>query len=170
MIQIRLEMIISLLVAASENNCIGKDGGLPWHLPNDLKLFRNLTWGMPVMMGRTTFESLGKPLKGRINIVLSNKKEWQPEGAFVVPGIDESIKMAQGFGCKELFVIGGGKVYAQMMTMADRIFLTRVHATVAGDTYFPEIDQEQWIQDANLDFSADEKHVYAYSFQRWKRK
>jgi dihydrofolate reductase len=163
-------MIISLLVAASENNCIGINGQLPWHLPNDLKMFRNLTWGMPVLMGRTTFESLGKPLKGRINIVVSSKTDWIPEGVRVVGGLDEANKAAKEFGCKELFVIGGGKVYAQMLPMADKIYLTRVHAQVEGDTFFPALDTEKWSLDANLDFFPDDKHAYAYSFQCWKRK
>jgi dihydrofolate reductase len=163
-------MIISLLVAASENNCIGIGGGLPWHLPNDLKMFRNLTWGMPVLMGRATYESLGKPLKGRINIVVSSRSDWQPEGVKVVGGLDEAIAAAKEYGCKEIFVIGGGKVYAQMLPMADKVYLTRVHAQVEGDTFFPELEKDHWILDANLDFSADDKHAYAYSFQCWKRK
>lgn len=163
-------MKISLLVAASENNCIGAGGTLPWHLPNDLKMFRNLTWGMPVIMGRNTYESLGKPLKGRVNIVVSSKNDYRAEGIELASGLDEAIAIAGKLGCKEVFVIGGGKVYAQLLPMADTIFLTRVHAEIEGDTFFPALEKDKWTLDTSLDFSADDKHAYAYSFQCWKRK
>jgi dihydrofolate reductase len=163
-------MRISLLVAAAENNTIGKDGQLPWHLPNDLKMFKNLTWAMPVIMGRKTYESLGKPLKGRVNIVLTTRPEQGSPGIEYAASIDEALSKAASTGCKEVFVIGGGTIYEQFFSRADRIYLTRVHASVEGDTFFPVLDPALWEQDGHLDFLPDEKHAYAYSFQRWKRK
>lgn len=159
-----------MLVAASENNAIGKDGKLPWHLPNDLKMFKNLTWAMPVIMGRNTYESLGKPLKGRVNIVVSSRPSPDVPGLLYAVSIDEALDKAAATGCKEVFVIGGGQIYDQFMSRAHRIYLTRVHAHVEGDTFFPLIDPACWEQDGHLDFLPDEKHEYAYSFQRWKRK
>src|SRR3954464_9887002 len=100
-------MILSLLVAASENNIIGKDNQLPWHLPGDLKYFKNLTWGMPILMGRKTFESIGKPLQGRKSIVITRNGEWKHVGVKVVHSIDEAIKAADDYAVKEIFVIGG---------------------------------------------------------------
>src|SRR5215217_6831480 len=104
-------MKISLLVAADENNIIGKDNKLPWHLPNDLKYFKNLTWGMPILMGRKTFESIGKPLPGRKSIVITRNTDWQKEGVDVVHSIEEAIKKAESFGVKEVFVIGGAEIF-----------------------------------------------------------
>jgi dihydrofolate reductase len=166
-------MIISLIVAASTNNVIGKDNKLVWHLPNDMKFFKNTTWGMPVIMGRRTFEALaGDPLPGRFNIVISRNKDWQPGRDNVQVAADpaRAIELAKETDCKEAFVIGGGQVYAESMAVADRIYMTRVDAVLQGDTYFPEIPQKDWEMVSHLDFPADDKHVYAYSFQLWERK
>src|SRR5215204_5651553 len=103
-------MILSLLVAASENNVIGKDNQLPWHLPNDLKYFKNQTWGMPILMGRKTFESIGKALPGRKSIVITRSGDWKREGVEVVHSIEESVERAKQFGAKEIFVIGGAEI------------------------------------------------------------
>jgi len=162
-------MIISHLVAASENNVIGKDNQIPWHLPNDLKFFKNKTWGMPVVMGRNTYESLDKPLPGRINVVITGKHDWTREGVSVAHTIDEAIKMACDTDCKELFIIGGGEIFRQSIDMANRIYLTRVHATIDGNVFYPVFDESKWklvSQDAR---QADEKHAYAYTFQVWER-
>jgi dihydrofolate reductase len=166
-------MIISLIVAASTNNAIGKDNKLLWHLPNDMKYFKNTTWGMPVVMGRKTFEALaGEPLPGRFNFVITRQKDWHPgrEGVGVAADLDEALRLAAATDCKETFVIGGGQVYAEAMPDADRIYMTRVHVIVEGDTYFPPIEEKEWQQVSNLDFPADDKHAWPYSFQVWERK
>lgn len=166
-------MIISLIVAASTNNAIGKDNQLLWHLPNDMKFFKYTTWGMPVVMGRKTYEALaGEPLPGRFNFVITRQRDWKPtnDKATVTPSLEHALKEAAATDCKETFVIGGGEIYKEAMPIADRIYMTRVHATFDGDTYFPPIDEKDWQLTDNRDFPADEKHAYAYSFQVWQRK
>ena len=163
-------MIISLVVAAAKNNGIGKDGKMPWHLPNDMKHFKNVTWGLPVIMGRKTYESLGKPLPGRTNIIITRQQYQAAEGVFVVHDIKEAMAAAAETDAKEAFVIGGGEIYRQTLPVTQRIYLTRVHTTIEGDTYFPEISESEWNLLSQLDFTADEKHAYAYSFQVWQRK
>ena len=163
-------MIISLIVAASENNAIGKNNQLLWHLPNDLKFFKNTTWGMPVIMGRKTFESVNKPLPGRINIVITRQADWKVAGVIVAKNLQDALKKAVETNCKEAFVIGGGEIYRWAMSIADIIYLTRVHAQLEGDTFFPLINETDWELESNQDFSADEKHAYAYSFQKWRKR
>lgn len=163
-------MNIALVVAAAENNVIGKNNQLLWRLPNDMKFFRNTTWGMPVIMGRKTYESLGKPLAGRTNIIITRQQHWQAPGAQVVSSLEESLAAAADTDAKEAYVIGGGEIYALALPLANRIYLTRVHTSLEGDTYFPEFSQQEWTLLSNLDFPADEKHAYAYSFQVWGRK
>jgi dihydrofolate reductase len=163
-------LILSIIVAASENNAIGKDGQLLWHLPNDLKFFKNTTWGMPVIMGRNTFESVGKILPGRFNIVMTSNSQWEKTGVIKVASIDDALEEAQKTGCKELFIAGGGVVYKNCLSLADKIYMTRVHAQLEGDTFFPEIAADQWQLTMQEDFPADEKHAYAYSFQVWEKK
>lgn len=163
-------MIISFVVAASENNVIGKNNQLPWNLPNDLKFFKNTTWGMPVIMGRKTFESFRKMLTGRTNIVITSHKEWKADGVIVVNNLDEAIKAGAETDAKEVFIIGGGEIFKQTMSLANKIYITRVHTVLEGDAFFPEIKESEWRLVSNLDFNADEKHQYAYSFQLWERK
>jgi len=166
-------MIISLIVAASTNNVIGKDNRLLWHLPNDMKFFKNTTWGMPVVMGRKTYDALaGEPLPGRFNFVITRNGDWDPHNAkaVVVADLAAALRLAAETDCKETFVIGGGQIYAEAMPLADRIYMTRVHTILGGDTYFPVIDGQQWELTDNKDFPVDEKHAFAYSFQLWERK
>ncbi len=163
-------MIISLIVAASTNNAIGKEGQLLWSLPNDMKFFKNTTWGTTVVMGRKTYESVDKPLPGRVNIVITRQENWFRENVVVVKDLTEALQKAKETNCKEIFIIGGGEIYKQSMTVANRIYMTRVHAVLEGDTFFPEIDEKIWEIKQQLDFSVDEKHQYAYSFQVWERK
>ena len=165
-------MILSLIVAASENNAIGKNNLLLWHLPNDLKFFKNTTWAMPVAMGRKTFESLGnKPLNGRLNIVITRQKDFTAAGIAVVNNLDDAIFLAQQHDYKELMILGGGEIYKQSIDKADKIYITRVHAIFDdADTFFPEIDENKWKLISNQDFFADEKHAYDYSFQLWEKK
>ncbi|MBC8033698.1 MAG: dihydrofolate reductase [Chitinophagaceae bacterium] len=163
-------MIITLVVAAAENNAIGKNNELLWHLPNDLKFFKNTTWGLPVIMGRKTFGALNnKPLPGRTNIVISRQSEFKADAVTVVKSLDEAIDAAAATDAKEICVIGGGEIYRQAMEKADKIIITRVHAILEGDTYFPEIAEKDWVLISNKDFPADEKHKYAYSFQVWSK-
>jgi len=166
-------MIISLIAAASTNNVIGKDNKLLWHLPNDMKFFRNTTWGMPVVMGRKTYDALaGEPLPGRFNFVITRNRDWDPHNdkVKVVSSLESAIEGARETDCKEVFVIGGGEIYMQSMSVASKIYLTRVHTVVEGDAFFPVVDESLWQLTSNLDFPVDEKHAYAYSFQVWERK
>ncbi len=162
-------MIISLVVAAAENNSIGKNNQLLWHLPNDLKFFKNTTWGMPVIMGRKTFEAVNKPLPGRINIVITRQPDWNVETLLVAGDLNDALKKATETNCKEAFIIGGGEIYKQAMEIADKIYLTRVHAAIDGDTFFPAVDENKWHLITCQEFAADEKHAFAYSFQTWDR-
>ena len=162
--------MISLVVAAAENNAIGKDNQLLWHLPNDLKFFKNTTWGMVVVMGRKTFEAVNKPLPGRINIVITRQADWTAEGVVTATDLDDALKKAAETNCKEIFVIGGGEIYKQSMAICHKIYITRVHAILDGDTFFPEIDESNWTLASNEDFEADAKHAYGYSFQVWVKK
>jgi dihydrofolate reductase len=166
-------MIISLIVAASTNNVIGKSNGMVWNLPNDTKYFKNTTWGMPVIMGRKTYESMSsEPLPGRFNFVITRHSDWDAHNpkVCVVGSLEEAIRRAGETDAKEAFVAGGGQIYAEAMPLADKIYLTRVHAIVEGDAYFPVFDESLWDLVSNMDHAADERHAYAYSFQVWRRK
>lgn len=162
--------MISLIVAAAKNNAIGKNNQLLWHLPNDLKFFKNTTWGMPVIMGRKTFEAVNKPLPGRFNIIITRQKDWKAEGVIVAADLQDAIKKAAATNSKEIFIIGGGEIYKQGIEIADKIYLTRVHAELNGDTFFPVIDESKWQLNSSQDFAADDKHAFAYSFQTWVKK
>jgi len=164
-------MIINLVVAASENNVIGKDNKLLWRLPNDMAFFKNTTWGMPVIMGRKTYESLGKPLKGRTNIVITTNKEFaQGKGVIAANTIDAAVKESEKTDARECYVIGGGEIYKLALPLAHRIYMTRVHTNIEGDTFFPLIDKKAWQIVSSTKFEADEKHAFAYSFEIWQRK
>lgn len=163
-------MTISFIVAVSENHVIGKDNKLPWTLPSDMKYFKNKTWAMPVVMGRKTYEALGKPLDGRQNIVITRKSGWKPDGVEVVHSIDQAIVAATAVDAKEIFIIGGGEIFQAAMPSADRIYLTLIHQNFEGDAFFPEIDPEQWKLTSNRDCEANEKNPYAHSFQVWERR
>jgi len=134
--------IISLLVAVAENGVIGRDNKLPWHLPADLKRFKQLSIGKPTVMGRKTWESLGRPLPGRRNIVITRNPGYQAEGAEVVHSLDEAIKISGD--AEEIIIIGGGEIFQLSLPIADRIYYTHVRAVVEGDAYFPPIDWSQW--------------------------
>lgn len=161
--------MLSHIVAASENNIIGMEGRLPWHLPNDFKYFKNKTWGMPVIMGRNTFEDMEKELPGRMNIVVTKKNDWQAQNVFVTHSIDEAIEKAKESDAKEIFIIGGGEIFKQTIEIVNRIYLTRVHAVVKGDTSYPEINREKWKLVKSDSFPADEKNNYPYTFEVWKK-
>ncbi|MEJ7627201.1 MAG: dihydrofolate reductase [Ferruginibacter sp.] len=162
--------MLSLIVAASSNNAIGLNGQLLWHLPTDLKFFKNTTWGMPVIMGRKTYEAINKPLPGRINIVITSSPGWSAENVSVAKDISDALHKAQETNCKEIFIIGGGEIYNQTIEMADRIYMTRVHTHLNGDTYFPDINNTKWELKDNADFIPDVKHAYPFSIQKWEKK
>ena len=162
-------MTISHLVAASENNVIGKDNHLPWHLPNDFKYFKNKTWAMPIIMGRNTYESLDKPLPGRFNIVITTKEDWKRDDVIVAHSVDEAIAEGLETDCKEIFIIGGGEIFKQSIGIINKIYLTSVHTTVEGDTFYPEIDKTKWKLISEDLHSAEEKHAFAYTFQTWEK-
>jgi dihydrofolate reductase len=162
-------MIISLVVAAANNNVIGKEGVMPWNLPNDLKHFKNVTWGMPVVMGRKTFDSLGKPLAGRKNIVITRQADWHAEGAIAVKSIEDALFLVQETDTKEAMVIGGGEIFKLVFDKAKRIYLTRVDGEPEGDAFFPVIHANQWKLVSQKNYEADEKHAFNYSFQTWER-
>jgi dihydrofolate reductase len=163
-------MILSLLLAADENNVIGKDNALPWHLPSDLRYFKNLTWAMPVLMGRKTFESIGKPLPGRKSIVITHNRNWKQSGAEVVHSVDEAIRKAEAYAVKEIFVIGGAEIFVSALPDANRIYLTRIHHRFEGDTFFPAINESEWGMRSEKKCAPDDKNLYSHSFQVWERK
>ncbi len=164
-------MIVSLIVAAGTNNAIGKDNQLLWHLPKDLQFFKQTTWAMPVVMGRKTFESLGgKPLNGRVNIIITRQKDWSHEGVVVVHSLADALFFAKESDYNEVFIAGGGEIYAQAMSQANKIYMTRVDAVIDGDTFFPEIDSSDFALSNEVSHAAHEKHAYGFSFQTWLRK
>lgn len=162
-------MTISLVVAAAHNNGIGKDGKMPWHLPADMRHFKNVTWGMPVIMGRKTFDSIGKVLPGRKNIVITRQTGWAAEGAVVVKKMEDALIVAAETDAKEVMVVGGGEIYKLVFETARRIYLTRVDAEPEADTFFPSIEPQQWRLVSQQDHEADKKNAYNYSFQVWER-
>ena len=137
-------MKISIIVAVSENNVIGKDGKIPWYLPGDLKHFKEITTGHHIMMGRNTFESIGHPLPGRTNLVVSSKSSYSPEGVTVFKSVEDAIAFARSAGENELMVIGGASVYKSTLPLADTIYLTRISRSYEGNVCFPEINNEEW--------------------------
>ena len=163
-------MNITLVVAASENNAIGLNNQLLWHLPKDMRFFKNTTWGMPILMGRKTFESMGsKPLNGRLNIIITRNKNWVSEDVTVVHTMEEAIALATKFSYNELLVIGGGEIYEMALPLAQKIWLTRVQTTIEGDVYFPTLNAD-WELVSSTQNAADEKHKFSFDFECWKRK
>ena len=162
--------MISLIVAASENNAIGKANAMLWHLPEDLKFFKNTTWGMPVIMGRKTFEAVGKPLPGRTNIIVTSNRDWSAENTITTTSIEEAIEAAKDTNAKEIFITGGGEIYKQTLPIADKVYLTRVHTTIDGDAFFPEMDVDLWETIFEKHVKADEKNKFDMTFETWKRK
>lgn len=157
-------MIISIIVAAAQNGAIGKDNTLLWHLPDDFKRFKRITMGKPILMGRKTFESIGKPLPGRLNIIVSRNPTFTAEGCQVVGSIEEGLTVAASTDTEEVFIIGGGVIYKEIMPQTDRIYLTKVHATPEADTYFEITNPENWTEVLREFHPADDKHQYAFEF------
>lgn len=153
---------ISIIVATSENHGIGKNNQLLWHLPNDLKFFKNITSGHTIIMGRKTFESIGRPLPNRRNIVITRQKELIADGVEIASSISEALKLTSGEA--EVFIIGGAEIYRQTLDLADRIYLTKVAVRLDADAFFPLINPDQWQIITQNGHLADEKHAYPYSF------
>jgi dihydrofolate reductase len=166
-------MIVSHIVAAGENNEIGKQNQLLWRLPNDMKFFKNTTWGMPVIMGRKTYESIaGEPLPGRTNIIITQNLDFDPrhDKAVVVRDFQAALNRAEETDCKEVFVAGGGEIYRLSMPFTQRIYLTRVHQKFPdAEIFYPEIEKAEWKRVSSLDFPADEKHSFAFTFETWEK-
>ena len=163
-------MNITLVVAASDNNVIGKDNQLLWHLPKDMRFFKNTTWGLPIVMGRKTFESLGsKVLPGRLNLILSNQKNIKTNGATLVHSLQDALNLAAKQDYKQLMVIGGGQIYELALPLAHTIMLTRVHTTIEGDAFFPALN-EDWVKKESTFYNSDEKHSYSFDIECWQRK
>ena len=161
-------MTVSLVVAAANNNVIGRDGELPWHLPDDLRHFKRLTTGKPVIMGRRTFESIGRPLPDRRNIVMTRDPDYAAAGCEVVTSVSDALDLAGDD--TEVMVIGGGQVYLDFLPRAERIYMTRVRAEIEGDTHFPEIDASDWQMVSSVHHDADEKHAYAFEMMVFERR
>ncbi len=161
-------MKISLIVAIAENNVIGKNNDLIWHLPDDLKHFKSNTKGHTIIMGRKTFESIGsKPLPKRENIVISRSPQSPVEGVLFTTSLQEALKLSTD---REPFIVGGAEIYRQSMDIVDVMEITRVHESFEGDTFFPEIDREVWTLEKEETHAKDENHKHAFSFQTWVRK
>jgi dihydrofolate reductase len=156
------DMRVSAVVAASDNGVIGRDGGLPWHVSSDLKLFKEITLGKPVIMGRRTWESLPRqPLPGRRNIVITRNPDYVAEGAEIARSVDEALALCAGE--PEVSIIGGGQVYEQAMSRTDRVYLTRIHLDVEGDTFLPDLPAEQWREVERRAFDKGERDDAAFT-------
>lgn len=158
----------TIVVAMGEKNEIGADNKLLWHLPKDLKHFKDLTSGHPIIMGRKTYESIGKPLPNRTNIVVSRKKNWFQEGILIVGSIKEALKFAKKID-ENVFIIGGGNIYEQTMDIADKLEVTLVKAQLEADTFFPKIDPKIWKLKEEFHHGKDEKNEYDFSFQTYEK-
>ena len=163
-------MLISAIVAKAKNNVIGKDNDIPWYLPADLKYFKKVTINHHIVMGRKVYQSIGKPLPKRTNVIITRNPFFIVSNCFIANSIEEAISMAQENGDEEAMIIGGGEIYKQTMELWDRLYLTEVDADVEGDVYFPELDYSQWNLVSKEDHQKDEKNEYDYSFHIYDRK
>lgn len=163
-------MIVSAIVAVAENQVIGIDNQMPWHLPTDLKYFKRKTLGHHIIMGRKNFQSIGHPLPGRTNIVISRNPYFTASNCLVAHSIEEALEIALENGETEAFIIGGGNVYSQSMPLLDRIYLTRIDYEPEGDVFFPELKKETWELVSEEAHQPDDRNPYAYNFQVFERR
>jgi len=166
-------MTISIIVAAAENNLIGKNNSLPWHLPADMKYFKEKTMGHCVITGRKNYESIPekfRPLPGRTNIVITRNKQLEYNSVVIVHSLEDALNVAKDRNEKEVFIIGGGEVFKEAILLAHKIYLTRIHCHFDGDIFFPSINNDIWIESSRIDFSADEKNKYDYSFLEYSKR
>lgn len=154
---------VSLIVAMARNRVIGADGKIPWHLPNELQLFKRVTMGHHIVMGRKTYESIGRLLPGRTTVIVTRQHDYAVPGAVIAHSLEDAV--ARCAGDSEIFIIGGGELYRAAMTLADRIYLTVVDAEPAGDTRMPEFDPAQWRVSETKQFHRDERHAHDYRFE-----
>jgi dihydrofolate reductase len=162
--------VVSLIVAMSSNGVIGRDGDLPWHLPADLRHFKKTTMGHHLIIGRATWDEVGKPLPGRTMVVVTRNREFSAEGVLVAHSVDEALALVGND--EEPFIGGGAEIYRQALEagIPDRLYITRVHAHVEGDTIFPPIDLDGWLLADRVDHPADEKNEYPYTFECYDRR
>ncbi len=160
-------MKISLIVAMAANRVIGSNGQMPWHLPADLKRFKQITWGSPIVMGRKTFEAIGKPLPGRSNIIVSNNKSYSQPDCQVFSDVESALRHCSQ--CAEVFVIGGATLYQALLPKADYLYLTEIKKEFVGDTYFPEIDKSQWQEIERQCIESDQVVDFSYNFIKLSR-
>ena len=161
--------MITIVVAMGLNNEIGANNQLLWHLPKDLKHFKEITTGHPIIMGRKTYESIGKPLPNRTNIVVSTKKDWFEEGILIVGSLKEAIKFAKKMD-EEIYIIGGGNIYEQTIDLAEKLEVTQVNAELKADIFFPKINPKIWNKTNEINHEKDKKNEYDFSFQTYERK
>lgn len=157
--------MIKIIVAVSKNGVIGDDNSLIWSLPNDMKRFKQITTGNAVVMGRKTYESIGRPLPNRRNIIISRDTNLFIDKCEVVNSIEEALMLTNN----DCFFIGGGEIYKQVLPLTDIIYLTKIHEDFTGDTYFPELKEEEWFESINESFKPDDKNKYKYSFIKYER-
>lgn len=160
--------MLTIIAAAGENNALGKDNDLVWHLPDDFKRFKKLTSGHHIIMGRKTFDSFPQPLPNRTHVVVTRKENWKKAGIVVVHSLERAVELTGED--PQPFIIGGGEIYNQSMDVADRIELTRVHETFEADTFFPEIDEQKWKLIAEEFHDKDEKHKYAFTYLTYEKR
>ncbi len=163
-------MIKSIIAAKSDNNVIGKENDLVWHMPADLKFFKNTTKGHYVIMGRKTFESMNGPLPNRTHIIITRNAYYQAEGCFVVDQIEKAFKIAEEQQQEEVFILGGAEIYRQTMNKADKMYITEIKSTFDGDAFFPEIDHNYWKESKRDEHSPDEKNTYHYAFVEYLKR
>jgi dihydrofolate reductase len=163
-------MIVSMVVAVDENNGIGLLGRLPWRISSDLKRFKNLTMGHHLIMGRNTWESIGRALPGRTNIILSKNLDRPPENTVLKSSLEDALEYAKQQGETEVFIIGGGQIYAQALPFTNRIYLSKVHTTIPADVFFPGLDSNEWIINESKEVPASENDQFAYTFMILERR
>jgi len=160
--------MITLIAAVAENNALGKDNQLLWHLPDDFKRFKTVTSGHYIIMGRKTFESFPKPLPNRTHVIITRQKDYQQDGCIVVDSFQNAISVCPKD--EEIFIIGGGEIYKQSIAIADKLDITKVHHSFEADTFFPEIDTVNWKLDASEFHPKDDKHEFDFTFETYLRK
>ena len=162
--------ILSAIFAMDENRLIGNKNQLPWRMPADLKHFKTITSGHPILMGRKTYESIGRPLPNRTNIIITRDANYQAPGCRVVTSIDQALQIAAADNKQEIFIIGGAEVYKQSLPLVNKLYITIIHHQFEGDAYFPELNRAEWQEVSCEKHEADADNIYPYQFLRWERK
>lgn len=157
-------MKVSIIAAVAENGVIGRKGKIPWHIPEDLKRFKKITTGHHIIMGRKTYESIGRPLPNRTNIVITRNKDYKAKGIKTVSSLNEALKIAKKEGEKEAMIVGGAQIYKEALPFADKIYLTKIHHKFSGDAYFPKISLLKWKKVYSKKYPKSSKNKYSYTF------